>query len=58
LDFVGLFNPKSNKKSYILVVGTYYMTMWVEAVALPNATEEAFIKFIFELFVHYGYPGK
>jgi transposase InsO family protein len=30
------------------------MTKWVEAMAFPNATEEAVIKFIFELFVLYG----
>jgi hypothetical protein len=55
LDFVGPFNPKSNQKYYILVA-TDYMTKWVEAVALPNATEEAVIKFLFELFVCYGLP--
>jgi hypothetical protein len=53
LDVVGPFNPKSNQKSYILVA-TDYMNKWVEVVALPNATEEAIIKFIFELFVCYG----
>jgi hypothetical protein len=55
LDFVGPFNPKSNQKDYILVA-TDYMTKWVEAVALPNATEEVVIKFLFELFVCYGLP--
>jgi hypothetical protein len=55
LDCFGPFNPKSNQKIYILVA-IDYMTKWVEAAALPNATEEAIIKFIFELFVCYGLP--
>jgi hypothetical protein len=55
LDFFGPFNPKSNQKAYILVA-TDYMTKWVEEVALPNTTEEVVIKFIFELFIHYGLP--
>jgi hypothetical protein len=55
LDFFGPFNPKSNHKAYILVT-TNYMTKWVEAIVFPNATEEAVIKFLFELFVHYGLP--
>jgi hypothetical protein len=55
LDFVGPFNPKSNQKAYILVA-TDYMTKWVEAEALPNATEEVVIKFMFKLFVRYGLP--
>jgi transposase InsO family protein len=32
------------------------MTKWVEVEALPNATEEAVIKFIFKLLVRYGLP--
>jgi transposase InsO family protein len=55
LDFVGPFNPKSNQKVYILV-SIDYMNKWVEAVALPNTTEEVVIKFLFDLFVHYGLP--
>jgi hypothetical protein len=55
LDFFGPFNPKSNQKAYILVA-TDYMTKWIEVVALSNETEEAFIKFLFELFVFYGLP--
>jgi hypothetical protein len=55
LDFVGPFNPKSNQKAYILVV-IEYMNKWAEAVALKNETKEAVIKFLFELFVHYGLP--
>jgi hypothetical protein len=33
-----------------------YMTKWVEAEALSNATEEVVIKFLFKLFVRYGLP--
>jgi hypothetical protein len=55
LDFVGPFNPKSNQKAYILIAMDY-MTKWVEADALPNATEEVVIKFLFKLFVRYGLP--
>jgi transposase InsO family protein len=55
LEFIVSFNPKSNQKAYILVT-TDYMTKWVEVEALPNATEELVIKFIFKLFVRYGLP--
>jgi hypothetical protein len=55
LDFVGPFNPKSNQKAYILVA-TNYMTKWVEAVSFSDTTEEAVIKFLFELFARYGLP--
>jgi len=55
MDFIGPFNPNSNQKSYILIA-TDYMTKWVEAKALPNATEEVVIKFLFKLFVRYGLP--
>ena len=55
LDFVGPFNPPSSQKAYILVAMDY-VTKWVEAIALPRATEESVIKFLFELFVRYGLP--
>ena len=55
LDFVGPIKPSSNQKSYILVA-TEYVTKWVEAVALPRATEETLINFIFKIFVRYGLP--
>jgi hypothetical protein len=55
LDFVGPFNPNSNQKAYILVAMDY-MTKWVEVEALPNATKEVVIKFLFKLFVRYGLP--
>jgi len=50
LDFVGPFNPPSNKKMYILFCMDY-ITKWVEAVDFPRATEEVVINFLFELFV-------
>jgi transposase InsO family protein len=55
LNFVGLFNPKSKQKSYI-IVAIDCMTKWVETIALTIATKEAFINFLFELFVCYGLP--
>eukprot|EP00253_Pinus_taeda_P003794 PITA_03794 len=53
LDFVGPINPSSNQKTYILVA-TKYVTKWVEAEALPRATEDSVIQFLFHLFLHYG----
>ncbi len=53
LDFVGPINPLSNHKTYILVA-TEYVTKWVEAEALPRATEESVIQFLLHLFVRYG----
>jgi len=55
LDFVNPIHPSSNKKSYILVA-MEYVTKWVEAVALPRATKETVIIFLFEIFVLYGLP--
>eukprot|EP00253_Pinus_taeda_P025276 PITA_25276 len=55
LDFVGPINPSSNQKTYILVA-TEYVTKWVEAEALPRATEDFVIQFLFHIFVHYGLP--
>jgi hypothetical protein len=56
LDFVGPINPPSKQKMYILVC-TYYVTKWVEAKALPKATEDAVANFLYEdIFVHFGFP--
>eukprot|EP00253_Pinus_taeda_P021131 PITA_21131 len=55
LDFMGPLNAPSNQKTYILVA-TEYVTKWVEAEALPRATEESVIQFLFHLFVWYGLP--
>eukprot|EP00253_Pinus_taeda_P027832 PITA_27832 len=50
LDFVGPIYPPSNQKTYILVAAEY-VTKWVEAEALPRATEESVIQFLLHLFV-------
>ena len=56
IDFVGLINPPSNPKLYILVC-TNFVTKWVEAKALTRAIEEAFSDFMFEdFFFRYGIP--
>jgi hypothetical protein len=55
LDFVGLINPLSKKKRYILVC-TDYVTKWVEAKDLPKETK-AVVDFLFEdIFFHFGVP--
>lgn len=46
LDFVGLINPPSKQKRYILVC-TDYVTKWVEAKTLHFATKFAVISFLF-----------
>jgi hypothetical protein len=56
LDFVGPIAPMSRKKKYILVC-TYFVTKWVEAKALYQATEKSVIEFIYEeIFTHFGVP--
>eukprot|EP00253_Pinus_taeda_P016527 PITA_16527 len=50
LDFIGLINPSSNQKTYILVA-TEYVTKWVEAKTLRRATEDSVIHFLFQIFV-------
>ena len=37
-------------------MATEYVTKWVEAEALPRATEESVIQFLLHLFVRYGLP--
>ncbi len=56
LDFFGPISPPSKKKKYILVC-TNYVTKWVEAKALPFATENVVVSFIFEdIFTRFGVP--
>jgi len=55
LDFIGPINPSSNQKTYILVA-TEYVTKWVEVEALPRATEDTVIHFLFQFFMRYGLP--
>ena len=37
-------------------MATEYVTKWVEVEALPRATEDSVIQFLFHLFVRYGLP--
>ena len=56
LDFVGPISPPSKQKKYILVC-TNYVTKWVEAKALPFATENVAVSFIFQdICTHFGVP--
>ena len=56
LDFVGPITPTSKGKSYILVCMDY-VTKWIEAKALPRATEQAVADFLYEdIFTHFGVP--
>ena len=52
----GPINPTSKGKKYILVC-IDYVTKWVEAKALVQATEQIVVNFLFEeIFVRYGVP--
>jgi hypothetical protein len=56
LYFVGTINLASKKKKYILVC-TDYVTKWVEAKALPAASEQSMIDFLFnDIFTRFGVP--
>lgn len=56
LDFVGPINPPSNGKRYILVC-TENVTKWMETKAVPRATEDTVVTFLFEeIFVRYRVP--
>ena len=56
LDFVGTITPASKGKSYILVC-IDYVTKWIEAKALPRATEQAVEDFLYEdIFTHFVIP--
>jgi hypothetical protein len=56
LDFVGPIAPMSRKKKYILVC-TDFLTKWVEAKSLYQATEKSVIEFMYEeIFTHFGVP--
>jgi hypothetical protein len=58
LDFVGPIFPMSRKKNYILVC-TYYVTKWVEAIALFRAIEKSIVEFIYEdILTHLGVPSE
>jgi hypothetical protein len=56
LDFVGPINPSSHSKVHILVC-IDYVTKWVEAKAVPRATELAVSYFLKEeIIVCFGVP--
>ena len=56
LDFIVPINPPSKGKRYILVC-TDYVTKWMEGKALPRATEQTVVNFLFEeIFVRFGVP--
>jgi hypothetical protein len=56
LYFVGPIKPTSKKKKYILVC-TDYVTKWVEEKALPVASEQTVVDFIFnDIFTRFCVP--
>ena len=56
MDFVGLINPPSRQRSYIIVC-TDYLTKWAETKAIKAATEEKVAEFLREnIFYKFGYP--
>ena len=56
LDFVGPIKPPSKQKVYIMFC-TYYMTKWVEVVALVKSNDKDVIDFLYgEIFTHFGVP--
>ena len=56
LDFVGPIILASKGKSYILVCMDY-VTKWIEAKALPRATKQAVVDFLYEdIFTCFGVP--
>ena len=56
LDFMGPINPASKKKKYI-IVSMDYVTKWVEAKAIPRATEHVVVDFLHEdIFTRFGVP--
>ena len=58
LDFVGPIKPPSKHKVYVLVC-TYYMTKWVEAIAIVIATDQVVMDFMYEeIFTCFGVPKR
>jgi len=56
MDFVGLINPPSKQRSYIIVC-TDYLKKWVETKAFKAAIEEKVAKSLREnIFYKFGYP--
>eukprot|EP00253_Pinus_taeda_P009628 PITA_09628 len=56
MDFVGLINPPSKQKPYIIVY-TDYLTKWVKTKEIKEETEEKVVDFLREnIFYKFGYP--
>eukprot|EP00253_Pinus_taeda_P001607 PITA_01607 len=56
MDFVGLINPPSKQKSYIIVC-TDYLKKWAETRVIKVATKEKVAEFLREnIFYKFGYP--
>jgi len=46
LDVIGEIKPKSSKGHRYILAGIDYFTKWIEAIPLPNVTQDAVIDFI------------
>ena len=56
LDLIGVL-PKTKQENHWIITAIDYATGWPIAKALPEATEEAVVEFIFsEIYMHYGAP--
>jgi len=57
LDVIGEIKPKSSKGHKYILVGIDYFTKWVEAIPLPNVTQDAVIDFIQKYIIYrFGIP--
>ena len=57
LDVIGEIKPKSSKGHIYIMVGIVYFTKWVEAIPLPNVTQDAVIDFIQKYIIYrFGIP--
>jgi len=57
LDVIEEIKPKSSKGHNYILVGIDYFTKWVEAIPLPNVTQDAVIDFIQKYIIYiFGIP--
>jgi hypothetical protein len=57
LDVIGQIKPKSSKDHKYILVGIDYFTKWIEAIPLPEVTQEVVIDFIQKYIVYrFGIP--
>lgn len=54
LDVIGEIKPKSSNGHRYTQVGIDYVTKWIEAIPLPNVTQDAVIEFI-QKYIIYGF---